>query len=355
MSLESAARTVLECYPAAGEIAFALGNRGGFSGARLWRAEGLAGPLCLRAWPIGGPEPERLRWIHQLMARAGRAGLDYVPVVFRTRDGQSFMEHAGRLWELTAWMPGQADFRQRPSVSRLRSACLALARLHQVWARAGGTSGPCPAVVQRLACVGEWRKLIGSGWRPEFPSEDVDPVTPLARRAWQLVERHVDTIEPQLARRLDQPMRLQPCLCDIWHAHVLFRGDTVSGLVDYGSTKINHVAADLARLLGSLVGENATLWQVGLRAYRECCDLTVEEEELVTCLDHSGTILAAANWLRWLYYEQRQFDDRRAVAERLAEIVTRLETWPLYQPGAPATGDLSFRETINPPAAGAPG
>ena len=43
--------------------------------------------------------------------------------------------------------------------------------------------------------------------------------------------------------------------------------------------------------------------------------------------DETGTLLGATNWLRWLYHEGRRFEDRGAVARRLAELVTRIERW----------------------------
>jgi Ser/Thr protein kinase RdoA (MazF antagonist) len=120
-------------------------------------------------------------------------------------------------------------------------------------------------------------------------------------------------------------MPLQPCLCDVWHAHVLFEGEAVTGLVDYGSVKVDHVAVDLARLLGSLVEGDARRTAAGLTAYRRLRRLTQREAELVGVLDETATVLAVANWLRWLYHEGRRYDDRAAVTARLAGLVRRLE------------------------------
>jgi Ser/Thr protein kinase RdoA (MazF antagonist) len=329
MSLEQAAREVLDYYPVAtGCSPDAQGNRGGFSGARLWRLPGgPAGPLCLRAWPTPGPGLARLRAIHQLMQTAVAAGLSYVPVVFPTRGGPTWVEYAGRLWEVTAWMPGRADFRQRPTSARLRAACTALARLHQVWARSGSPPGPNLAIGQRLACAREWLALVSSGWTPNLGNAEEDPVLPWARRAWRVLPPHVGRIEQQLAPWVHFSWRVQPCLCDVWHDHVLFEGDAVSGLVDYGGVKPNHVAADLARLLGSLAGDDREMWEVGLVAYREVGPLSAAEGDLAVVLDRTGTVLGVVHWLRWLYLEGRPFADRTAVARRLAEIVTRLESW----------------------------
>ena len=98
-----------------------LGNRGGFSGARLWRIDGPAGSLCLRAWPVGF-SPQRLDFIHHCMTHARTAGLAFVPRLFPTVAAPTAVEHAGRLWELQEWLPGEADYHRDPSPAKLRAA-----------------------------------------------------------------------------------------------------------------------------------------------------------------------------------------------------------------------------------------
>jgi Ser/Thr protein kinase RdoA (MazF antagonist) len=120
---------------------------------------------------------------------------------------------------------------------------------------------------------------------------------------------------------------LQPCLCDLWHDHLLFDGDRLTGIVDYGAVKVDHVAVDLARLLGSLVGDDADRWEEGFRAYRAVRPLSPDEERLAGVLDRAGTLLGAANWLRWLFHEGRTFDDLEAVANRLRSLMERIERW----------------------------
>src|SRR4051794_10198165 len=78
-----------------GEFQF-LGNRGGFSGARLWRVAAGGAAYCLRAWPESGPTPQRLSEIHHLMAQARSDGLSFVPAVYPTRSGCTWVERAGR-------------------------------------------------------------------------------------------------------------------------------------------------------------------------------------------------------------------------------------------------------------------
>jgi Ser/Thr protein kinase RdoA (MazF antagonist) len=324
VSLDAAVRNVLACYPLAITNVISLGNRGGFSGARLWRIECSTGLLCLRAWATGVDE-SRLAFIHGLMTRAHAAGLAYVPGVRPTGEGRTCVEQAGRLWDLTSWRAGRADFRDCPSAVRLEAACLALARLHLAWREA--LEGPCPAVRRRLECARQWLELLASGWRPFFTEGQLDPVQSWAQRAWPLVQVRIHDLPKRLVPWTARRFRLQPCLCDVWHDHVLFEGNTLTGLIDYGSARVDHVAVDLARLLGSLTGDDGQLRAAGLGAYRRLRPLTAEEVDLVAVLDETGTLLAAVNWLKWLYHEQRPFEDRFAVAQRLAEIVRRVERW----------------------------
>ncbi|MCC6419975.1 MAG: phosphotransferase [Gemmataceae bacterium] len=326
MPLDISAHAVLRHYPAplAGELV-PLGNRGGFSGARLWRVGGRDSGLCLRAWPEVGPSLDRLETIHALMAAARRAGLTFVPTVLPTAAGRTWVKHAGRLWELTSWMPGVADFHQCPTPARLEAACTALAHLHLVWANAASPPGPCPAVRRRLRCAADWAALVASGWRPHFPT--ADPIRPDAERAWPLIVSQLPTLVDRLHALAGSPLPLQPCLCDVWHDHVLFEGERVCGLVDYGSVKIDHVAVDLARLLGSLVPDDAGRTAIGLAAYNRLRPLAPQDVALVAVLDETGTLLGAANWLRGLYHDDRPCEDRAAVAARLNLLVTRLERW----------------------------
>jgi homoserine kinase type II len=326
-SLNEAARHVVADYPRALQplSLLPLGNHGGFSGARLWRGEGPAGACCVRAWPPGEPGKDRLDAIHRLMIAARQAGLEFVPEVLASTAGPTWVEHAGRLWDLTGWLRGRADFHQRPAPHRLEAACIALARLHLVWAAGQTCTGVAPAIQRRLAVVREWLDLLGAGWRPDFERGSPDPVRPWAERAWRVLPSRLEPVPRALAPWAQLCWTLQPCLCDIWHDHVLFEGDRVTGLIDYGSVKQDHVAVDLARLLGSLVGCDRQQREIGLEAYRRLRPLTAQEQALVDVLDESGTLLAAANWLKWLYHERRSFPDANAVAGRLAVLVERID------------------------------
>jgi Ser/Thr protein kinase RdoA (MazF antagonist) len=262
------------------------------------------------------------------MHSAREAGLGFVPKVMTTVRRTTWVETADRLWDLTTWMPGRADFHAYPSRARLENVCIALARLHQVWSRAASTIGPCPAVSRRLECVRDWSTLRASGWNPLAHADPHDPLWPLIEQAWAILRDRIDQVPDRLAAWAGRPLSLQPCLGDVWHDHVLFSGAEVTGLVDYGSARMDHVAVDLARLLGSLIGKDTAAWTAGLQAYARIRPLREEEKALIAVLNETGTLLGLANWLRWLYHERRTCEDRSAVARRLGELLAGIESRP---------------------------
>ena len=251
------------------------------------------------------------------MMQARQLGLAYIPLVVPDPSldhAAAYVNHAGHLWDLAEWMPGSADFHASPSLSRLRAACIALARLHRVWERFAGPAQPSPAVSRRLIAAREW--LVSA---PPVPS------SPLGQRARNVVDEHISKILHLLEPWRDVDLLVQPCLCDIWHDHVLFTGDDVTGLIDFGAMKLDHVAVDLARLHGSLVGDDREMYEAGLDAYATIRPLSQHERQLARLLDRTGVILGLANWLR--HFHDREDFDRSAATARMAELVRRAEAW----------------------------
>ncbi len=278
----------------------------------------------------------RLGEVHHLLARARASGVLIVPAVIPTRDGRTYLDEGGRLWELTTWLPGRADFHRNPSPVRLAAACEALARLHRAWEPAVRAVGPCPGIRRRVECAREWVEFRSRV--SVFPPAGPEHLNATARRGDRLLARGMAGSLKRLQPWLDRPVRLQPCLCDVWHDHVLFEGERLTGLVDFGAVKTDNVAVDLARLLGSLVRDDPAARMHGLAAYSRVRTLAPEEEELVGLLDETGTLLGVANWMLWIYRDRKEFEDPHAAADRLAVLVDRIERWPAGPAGVPRMG-----------------
>jgi homoserine kinase type II len=300
-----------------------LGNRGGFSGASLWRLHSDTGTWILKAWPEHDSAPQRVSLAHQAMIQARAAGLLFVPRLWPAPAGQTFLLDQGRAWEVCAWMPGRADFHADSRPVRLAAACVALSRLHRAW-EGSATAGAVPAVRRRLEALRHWQVRRRAGWRP--------PVQPgvlaeLGQRAWQRVRAWLDWAAELLRPWENHLLPLQICHCDPWHDHILFTGDAVTGFIDYAAVKMDHVSTDLARLLGSLVEDDESGWETGLKAYRSVRPLTEAEAELARVLDRTGAVVGLCTWLRRLFVEGRECPNPEAVAGRLATLLARVERW----------------------------
>jgi homoserine kinase type II len=294
----------------------------GFSGALVWRGEDAAGQpvLALKAWPPGGMPRERLEQIHGWMREA--AGLEFVPRVLATTASESVLEYGGRLWDLGTWMPGTADFRDHPSPARLAAACTALARLHRTWAHHRRIVPECPGIRRRLRLLDDWESIrsgIGSGLNRFHPD-----LAEAVCRGIEVLLRHAGPARAVLEGRLPTPVTLQPCLCDIWHDHLLFAGDVVSGVIDYGAMKEDHIAVDLARLLGDLVGDDDAAFGAGLAAYARAGGMLDVPVEFVRELDRTGALCGLAFWLQRLTERNANFDQAR-IGTRIATFCSRFE------------------------------
>jgi Ser/Thr protein kinase RdoA (MazF antagonist) len=322
-----------DCQPARIEP---LGAAGGMSGAQFWRLTVVRGShdaaqhrLCLRRWPAEHPSPERLQFIHAVLVHAAQRGITFLPMPIHTRQGESFIHHAGHLWQLEPWMLGTADYERSPRVEKLRAAMTALAQFH-VGVRdfaglaAPGFVGGQNAIERHLARLHDL-SLNGQQELSRAITDNIWPeLAPLARQFVTAMPAAARTAIAKLQRLGNVRLPLRPCLRDIWHDHVLFTGDEVTGIVDFGAVDIDTPATDIARLLGSLVSDDSEGWKTGLAAYSAVCPLSPEESLAVCALDASGTVLAGCNWIRWIYIEQRQFENPMQVIDRFRRLLTRL-------------------------------
>lgn len=297
----------------------------GFSGAWLWRVSTPLGSWCLRRWPRNGPDRQRLCWIHKLLARVYRAGVPMVPVPVADATGATLCWQQGGWWQLEPWMPGTASYWEEPSAARLAAAMKALATLHVALALVEpGPSGPAPALKRRLAALQAWNQEL-----PRLQHRvQADPGSAMKNRAVTVLKIFRQWSGPlgnQLQSGTIVSVPLQPAVCDIWHRHVLFTGEEVTGLIDFGAMQLDSVACDIARLLGSMVRQGKGEWRQGLEAYESVRPLRDEERLLVPVLDRATLLLGAMNWLGWWYLQRRPLSDWSQGLARLDQILERLK------------------------------
>ncbi len=326
--IDPAAREVLGSY--APEVAEArwtsLGNAGGFSGARLWRGQTADGQsLCLRAWPVGRTREDRLRIIHQAQRYCD---LPIVPRLHPTRTGGTYVQRGEQFWEVSDWMPGRADFHLQPSDARLFAAMRALSAVHECLQPSPPREAPCPAVGRIITAFRAWRELVASGWKPDFRLPYPYEIHDRGRRAWNMLLGGALIAEYSLLEWTTRDVPIQLCLCDVWHDHILYEGDEVTGVIDFGAAKLDCVAIDLARLLGSLIPDEPERMNRALAVWSALRPAPRAVLDLVPILDRAGIAVGLSNWVRWLYLDQRPFSDERQVARRMDALLRRVEKKP---------------------------
>jgi Phosphotransferase enzyme family len=200
-----------------------------------------------------------------------------------------------------------------------------LARFHELAARYEQRQGNAPAIVDRQRQLAGMREkgfaLIERALGEPLRNEIDNRATRLFAVAGEAMQ------SPSLAESLATApeLMLQPAIRDIHHDHVLFTGDEVSGLIDFGAMRIDTPLTDLARLVGSLVGDDQEARRLAVDAYSELRPLNHEERRLVDVLDESGVVLGALNWLMWLYVERRDMGPVGPIVKRLDELLARAE------------------------------
>jgi Ser/Thr protein kinase RdoA (MazF antagonist) len=322
-----------DCQPTRVE---SLGAAGGMSGAQFWRLATPRGGQILRRWPTEFPPPERLRFIHGVLRHAADGGIAFLPIPATTRAGNSFVEFAGYLWEVAPLMPGAADYEQSPSAEKLRAAMIALAQFHDAVAGFSvGREDELPPAIQTNAIARHAQRLqeFERSSTVDLANAIVDmhwpDLAPLARQFLQNLRRAVPFALKQIEPLTGVVFPQQPCIRDAWHDHVLFTGNKVTGLIDFGAVDFDTPATDIARLLGSfesVSGPSDTTWQIGLDAYQSVHKLFPGELQAARALRTSGTLLAGYNWIRWIYIEHREFEDHAQVVARFRRILASVTT-----------------------------
>lgn len=329
MAADASIAAVLEHYLVLGPIhrIHTLASAGGFSGSMLWRLEREAGDLCLRRWPKEHPSADQLALIHNVLRWLGQSELCCIPVPISNKRGKSFVLHGEHLWELTPWLPGKADFQENPSRRRLGIAMKTVARIHQV-----SQAQYPPCLYQQSLTLHSRRDQLQRLMAGEA-NQIAAAVERHGSQALQARSRgllfHFHRRAPLAALKLNEASTVKvplfPVIRDLWHDHVLFTGDEVTGIVDFGAMRVDSAACDLSRLLGSLVANDREAWEVARHAYNSVRPLSADEWKLAQALDEANVILAGLNWLDWICVQGRTFENYDVIYARLDEMLARLE------------------------------
>ena len=331
MSIQSVLNTVLPHYTLGATIEQIEPIRSplAFSGAELWRIRTALGDYLLRRWPEE-TDPSRIAAIHRVLRFVAPQLPGLIAPPLSAQGGSTAIHAAQTWWSLSPWLSGSSPEQSPVSEKKIENASRALAKFHRVakdYPADGyfpaASLGIAPGLQQRLLRLRQLPelvpRLVAAKAHPKYNSlnelrfEIVQHCTALANPLWA---------ELQGLASLTVPLQL--CLRDVWRAHVLYEDDEVTGLIDYDALRIDSVAADISRLLGSLAGDEMNLWQAGLVAYAAERPLSEYERNTIIAYDRSAVLLTGLQWLEWIYLDNREFSHPQAVEERVLESLNRL-------------------------------
>lgn len=308
-----------------------LAGAGGYSGAEFWKIVDGEESYCLRRWPPSFQDEEKLNWIHQVIMYAAADGCEFLPVPLRADGNQTWCKSAGCFWQLDPWVRGTASYWTDPNDEKLANAAQALARWHNSTTSFRQPSQPSASIQRRCDLLQEM--LDGKSGQPSgvsqiehFCSQRIDAdLYDIGVLICDRFRKLAPVITDRLHQARNVEIQPQPCLADIWHDHVFFTGNRVTGIIDFGAMQYDSPTLDVARLLGSLVEDDTKKWDLAIAEYEKDFPLTESDRILVSVFDQSTTLLSGMNWLRWIFVERRAFDEMGSIAERLRRIARRMD------------------------------
>lgn len=323
--LEAEARATLDRYPwpPIGPLR-AVARAGGLGGARLWAFETRAGPMMLRLWPWPETTAARLEWLHGRIARIAR--FPFVAAPLADRSGATFARSsAGRFWEVAVRLPGAPDLGTPPAPARLDAGIEALAAIHDAFAGEARIEAP-PGLVRKLRELGIWRagrleeraRTIAG----DFPRDEAHL---LARRWLERAAPLASRVEAILRAGLARPATVQTCLRDVRAEHLLFEGDRLRGLIDYGAADEDSPAADLARLLADWTAPESTERARAMTRYGELRPGSSDVARLVPVYERTADWFVGAAWVDRGFPREGSSIETETLRDALRRALDRLD------------------------------
>ena len=288
----------------------------------------------VRRWRRG-TSPDRVRFVHQMLAAGRAAGVEVIPEVARLAGGPgSVFVHRDRVYDAETWLRG--------------------APLAQIAQESGpdGEHVNLPVIVRPAA----WELTIQAvaslhaatsvvAIRPNAPSVPLEAVAAATRRAWELhrqrlrpmaprhtiIQRWMRTAEraifaalealdaaPELARAIDVAGHQ-----DLWPSHVLWiKGGRdggggparLGGIIDFAEASAGSPLVDLAHLVTHFGGWTAERAETAMGIYGDVRRLSPDERRLlpaVATLD----LIAEAGWLLMIAFALPEREEQAASSQ----------------------------------------
>jgi Ser/Thr protein kinase RdoA (MazF antagonist) len=175
--------------------------------------------------------------------------------------------------------------------------------------------------------MNHWSSIVPGWWhqRIEQLDEKLSPLIERERlntimdRAFEHLRNRGAAILARLQKMLDGRVDCHWIVRDLWRENILIDHQRISGIVDFGASRIDWPAFDIVRWISSWLAPDDPRISECFRAY------PVLAEDDYRFLDYLGTLLSLLQWLEWLLSSQMSFVGQEArVRSRMIELDQRL-------------------------------
>ena len=294
---------------------------GGLSSSRVWKIAVAEQEFALKSIPVDSIRRERLEQIHAFQSMLSRANAP-VAKLQPSKFDQTITHAAGSFWELSSWLPGAPIELCAVTLGHGRSAIEALANLHSISRQNLTQPGLTPAIVDRIQLIERYHNRTAD-WSTVLNQCTIE-LRELAARTRVIFTRESSALQFEL-KSFANSSELFWIMRDIHRQHVLFQGSQVSGLIDFGASRIDHPVSDLVRMLGTVFPFSVDIRHSLVEYYGELIG-SIVDLKLFKAIDHASTLLSAMQWLQWLVVEQQQFPvENELLLTRWRQLLMRLE------------------------------
>lgn len=298
---------------------------GGLSGSRVWKIGSPHASYCLKSMPPDFPV-NLLRRIHAAGNARRALGMQTLAAYLPTRQGESYLEADGHLWELQSWLEGSPPS-QPLTADAKRQIVQAVAGFHQVVREtpyASTARGPSPGITARARLAERWQQRPPEQTKALIMAFGKPQQRPIFHKFVDSFQQYAIPLCQRLAELATVPFPLSDCLGDPRPENFLFREGQLTGQIDLSSLRLDNWALDLARLGSELAEDGRPDWDVVFDTAGKVAMLSPDERRLAWGLDLANILLTGLNWIEWLVVEKRRFASPDQVANRLAHLERRL-------------------------------
>ena len=297
----------------------------GLSGAQVWKAGQGNAHYCVKRWPPDHFSREELTERHNLLHHVHSQGCSVVPLPVFNKEGSTTVCRDEYLWDVTNWLPGNAMCGEELCGETLSQALRSLAEFHLAAERFSAVQlASPPGLTARLDVLRSLAEHYLDQLEAAVGTRIQHVWSQLLGELLAHLKRGLPSAVQELESAAGLSLPLQWCLRDVKCDHVLMQHGRVTGLIDYGAAAIDVVSGDLARLLGSASSLALDQWPEAVGAYAAIRPLTTDEARAIRVYHKGGLLVAAANWLRWIAVENREFEKPGLIEKRLNHLCTNL-------------------------------